>query len=394
MPALTTIHWQSVVDFLVLAVAIYLLLRWSREARALRIALTIFALRVGALLAGQLDLLITSWVLDASTIVALLALIVVFQPELRRALTRFDITGRALHRAGGGTPMAAVAAAAWSLAQSGCGALIVIGRKDSLAELVTPGVTLGGLASQDILEALFQRGSPVHDGAAIIEGPLIARVGAILPLTQRSHVPEQYGTRHRAGLGLAERSDALTVVVSEERGEVTLMWENQARLMSNVAELRTALTTLMERQPMARALSARALRTPETGLKAVALALAALVWSVTFLFPGHSVRMQTVPIEFANVPPGLTIAAQSSNKLDVWLRGSQFLFDTVDLNTLVARCDLAGAHPGMNAVSLGADALDVPSGIRVEGMTPLRINVRLESSSSAGPDGSPPKVSP
>ncbi|MGH9142135.1 MAG: hypothetical protein ACRD2I_13465, partial [Vicinamibacterales bacterium] len=142
------------------------------------------------------------------------------------------------------------------------------------------------------------------------------------------------------------------------------------------------------------ALSARALRTPETGLKAVALALAALVWSVTFLFPGRSVRMQTVPIEFANVPPGLTIAAQSSNKLDVWLRGSQFLFDTVDLNTLVARCDLAHAHAGMNAVSLRADALDVPSGIRVEGMTPLRINVRLESSSSAGADGSPPKVSP
>src|ERR1700686_5641923 len=91
---MATLHWQSVVDLLVLAIAIYLLLRWSREARALRLALSILALRVGALLAQQLGLLITGWVLDAATIVVILALVVVFQPELRRALMRLDLPGR------------------------------------------------------------------------------------------------------------------------------------------------------------------------------------------------------------------------------------------------------------------------------------------------------------
>src|SRR5215813_15328649 len=95
---MTSIHWQSVVDFLVLSIALYLLLRWSRQARAFRFAVGILALRVAALLARQLDLLITGWVLDAVTVIAILALLIVFQPELRRAFTRFDILGRARRR--------------------------------------------------------------------------------------------------------------------------------------------------------------------------------------------------------------------------------------------------------------------------------------------------------
>jgi diadenylate cyclase len=137
----TVVRWQSAVDFAVLVVAIYLLLSWSREARALRLALSILALRVSALLTRQLDLLITSWVLEASAIVSLLVLVVGFQPELRRVVMRLDLLGRAAHK--GQLPvLAAVAAAASSLAEARCGALIVIVQIDSIAELVTGGVTI------------------------------------------------------------------------------------------------------------------------------------------------------------------------------------------------------------------------------------------------------------
>jgi diadenylate cyclase len=154
------VHLQSTVDFCVLAVAIYLLLRWSREARALRLTLTILAFRVGALLARQLDLLITSWVLDASTIVGLLALVVVFQPELRRALMRLDVTRRRRPRRHVRV-VSVVSEAAWSLAGLRCGALIVIARKDSLSELVTTGVVLDGQVSSEILASIFRKDSPV-----------------------------------------------------------------------------------------------------------------------------------------------------------------------------------------------------------------------------------------
>jgi diadenylate cyclase len=373
------VHWQSAVDFCVLAVAIYLLLRWSREARALRLTLTILAFRVGALLARQLDLLITSWVLDASTIVGLLALVVVFQPELRRALMQLDVTRRrSQHRH---VPVVSVVSeAAWSLARVRCGALIVIARKDSLSELVTTGVVLDGQVSTEILESIFRKDSPVHDGATIIEGDLITRVSSVLPLTQRAQVPSEYGTRHRAGMGLTDRSDAIVVVVSEERGEVTLMWEGQARRIADAGELQTIMQTLTTNGNRASAPQS-ALRSPELGIKAAAVALAALVWSVTFLFPGRSVREQTVPVEFTNVPPGMTIAAQSTGMVQVWLRGTDFLFDSVNLETLVARCDLRAAHEGANIIQLQSGAFDVPFGLRIEGIAPREVNVRLASTS-------------
>jgi len=166
---MAAIRWQSAADVIVLALAIYLLLRWSREARALRLAVSILALRVAALLTRQLNLLITTWVLDAATIVALLILVIAFQPELRRAVMRMDLFGRAAPERR--LPVwAAVAAAAGALAETRCGALIVVVQEDSIAELVTGGITLGARVSPEILQAIFQKSSPIHDGAAIIEG--------------------------------------------------------------------------------------------------------------------------------------------------------------------------------------------------------------------------------
>src|SRR5262245_10077852 len=352
---MSTVRWQSVVDFVVLAIAIYALLRWGREARALRLSLTILAFRVGALIARQLDLLITSWVLDASTVVGLLALVIVFQPELRRALMRLDLASH--RRQGRHVPaISAVSEAAWSLARARCGALIVVERRDSVSELVTPGVPLDGHVSSEILETLFRKDSPVHDGAAIVEGDLITSVGSVLPLTQRPQVPGQWGTRHRAGMGLADRSDAIVVVVSEERGEVTLMWEGQAQLMTDASSLEASLLALTSDGKGA-SKRKREFHIPRPGLKTAAVGLAALVWSATFLFPGRSVREQTVPVEFTNVPAGMTIAGQSTGAVQVWLRGTDFLFDSVNLDTMVAHCDLSSAREGANTIQLEAAAI-------------------------------------
>src|SRR5262245_60293755 len=233
-------RWQSIVDFVVLAAAISLLLRWSLEARALRLALSVLLLRLAALISEQLGLLITSWVLDAATVVALLVLVVVFQPELRRAVMRLDLPGRAAHERQ--LPvLAAVSAAAFALAKDGCGALIVSVQDDSIAELVTSGVRMSARTSPELLQALFQKSSPLHDGAVILDGDLLTQAGAILPLTQRP-VPDYFGTRHRAGLGLSERSDASVVVVSEERREVTLMRQGRADVIRTADDLMSALT--------------------------------------------------------------------------------------------------------------------------------------------------------
>ncbi|HUK34292.1 MAG TPA: diadenylate cyclase, partial [Vicinamibacterales bacterium] len=214
------LRWQSAVDFIVLTVAIAVVLRWSSETRALRLALSILALRVAAVLTDQLGLLITTWVLDALTLIALLVLVVAFQPELRRAVMRLDLPGRAAHERQLPT-LVALADAAFTLARIRCGALIVILQEDSIDELITGGVVITARVSSELLQAMFQKQSPLHDGAVVVDGDQITHAGAILPLTQRS-VPDEYGTRHRAGVGLSERSDAQVIVVSEERGDVTI----------------------------------------------------------------------------------------------------------------------------------------------------------------------------
>ena len=313
-----TLHWQSAVDFLVLAIAVYLLLQWGRQARALRLAVSIFGLRVGALVARELGLLMTAWVLDAATLLALFALLVVFQPEIRRGLMRLDVLRRS--RQARALPVAAaISRAAWALARSRCGALFAIVRQDAIEDLVTAGVAVGGRVSSELLEAVFQKTSILHDGAAVIDGDQLVRLGAILPLTQRTSVPLSYGTRHRAAMGLAERSDAIVVVVSEERGKVTVFAGSQARSVedeSALTEALNALTGLRESRPRRE----RRGRTAHVKPALIAIAISALVWSLTFLVPGTAVRVRAIPVEFTKVPAGLAIAAQSTEAVNVWLR--------------------------------------------------------------------------
>jgi len=371
---MAALRWQSAVDFGVLAVAIFLLLRWSLEARALRLALSILILRLGALLTDQLGLLITSWVLDAAAVIALLVLMVAFQPELRRAVMRLDWPGRAAHERQ--LPvLAALSAAAFELARVRCGALLVLVQDDSVAELVTGGVPIAARVSPELLQAIFRKDSPIHDGAVVVDGDQLTRAGAILPLTQR-RVPDEYGTRHRAGLGLSERSDANVIVVSEERGEVTLMREGRGEPMRDADALVSALKTEPAADSRKPGQRRQAMRLTGT-VVAASLALAALVWGMTFLLPGKSVRVQTVPVEFTNVPTGLAIQAQSVDSLQVWLRGTDFILGSVNLADLVARCDLSHAHGGVNVVHLNASVFDTPPGIRVEGLAPHELRVTL-----------------
>src|ERR1700733_6894093 len=188
---LSVFRWQSVADFLVLAVAFYALLRWARSARAMRIALGVVGLHALALLARHLDLVVTSWVLDAAAILAVLVLLLIFQPELRRAFMRLDSALKRCTRPDktGNQTIRSIGSSSFALAQGHVGALLVVVRRDTISELLDGGVTIGAAITPELLEAIFQKTSPLHDGAVIIEGDRLTRANAVLPLTQRRDVP-------------------------------------------------------------------------------------------------------------------------------------------------------------------------------------------------------------
>jgi uncharacterized protein (TIGR00159 family) len=381
------LRWQSAVDFVVLAPSIYLLLRWSRDARALRVTIGILALEGAALVTSRFDLVITVWVLHAAAVGAGVVLIVLFQPELRHALSMLEVAlKRSDRRSALSQALEAVSDAAISLAGAGRGALLVLTRHDSVNELVQGGVPLGGHVSPEILEAVFRKVSPVHDGATIIEGDRVTRVGALLPLSHSEKLPKKWGTRHRAGMGLAERSDAVVVVASEERGDVTVMRDGAFRRVDSAADMLIELKTLFT--PQHTAPSAKYFRRSELLLQGVAIVLAVIIVAATPLVAGTVVRMRTVPIQVTNLARDLRIQDQSAVVAQVQLRGNSRTLDSLEGTSVTARADVQSLSEGVHDVGLEIPRA-LPHGVTVEAILPERITLRLRVVKESGMNPKP-----
>jgi uncharacterized protein (TIGR00159 family) len=275
------LQWQDAVDLLVLTVALYATLSWARENRAARMAVGVVCLHLAAVGTSKLGLAITGWVLHAASLLALLVLLVLFQPEVRHSLVHLDrfLMNRGRPQRLHASVPAVVSEAAFAMAGKRVGALITITNTGSLSEEVAHGGTaVGARVSRELLEAIFLRDSQLHDGAAVIEGDRITRAGVLLPVTTRRDIPSHFGTRHRAAVGLADCCDALVVVVSEELGEVRLIHSRQIHLMESAAALFQQLQDLQERPRVGSAGSIRRLLFSNLGLKTAAVMLAAVVW--------------------------------------------------------------------------------------------------------------------
>ncbi len=371
--------WQTIPDFLVLTAALYILLRWANQARALRIALAVVGLHALALVARELELIVTSLVLDGAALLAVVMLLVVFQPELRRAFLRLDSALRFGPRSRAALEPAdrAIADALFAMAAVRLGALIVIVRDDLIGEMIDGGVEVNADVSPALLEAIFQKTSPLHDGAAIVERGRLSRVNAILPLTQRLDVPFYFGTRHRAAMGLAERCDAIVLAASEERGEVTVMLGREIRHMDSAPELVAWLQKLRRRDQRPWFERIRGYAFTNLGVKLTAAGLACLIWLLSFAASGTTVRSLRVPIEFLNVPAGMDIAEQFDDRIDIEVRGRTWLLDTSRLGNTVARFDLRNVRPGPVSFPVNAAALNLPPGLELDSVAPRQLTLRL-----------------
>jgi diadenylate cyclase len=217
----------DVLDILVVAVVLYRVFLLFRETRAIQVLIGLAGLMAAAFAARRLDLLGTSWLLDHFWSVWVLTLIVLFQPELRRALHRLGqnplfrnvgpVAGEEQTRA-----LDDVVKAAESLAGKRIGALVVLERSIPLRQYAELGVPLDAVLSADLLVSLFLPYSPLHDGAAVVRGNRVVAAGCFLPLSRNAQLGRAMGTRHRAALGVAEETDAVVVVVSEETGRISL----------------------------------------------------------------------------------------------------------------------------------------------------------------------------
>ncbi len=214
--------WDTL-DILLVAAVVYWLLLLIKGTRAAQMTLGLLVLVLLWLLIEQLELPTLGFLLDNFFTWGVLIVIVIFQADIRRALTR---VGKGFFTAGLHQKALAVeeiVRACQSLAQRRVGALIVIERKISLEEYLELGTGLDAELSRDILISIFLPYSPLHDGAVLIRQSRVSSAGCILPLALRSNLPSTLGTRHRAALGIAEETDAIAVVVSEETGRISMV---------------------------------------------------------------------------------------------------------------------------------------------------------------------------
>lgn len=393
------LRWQTIPDFLVLTAALYILLRWANQARALRIALLVVGLHAAALAARQVDLIVAGLVLDGAAILAVVMLLVVFQPELRRAFTRLDSALRFGPRSVTDIEPAdrAIAEALFVMAAARIGALIVIVRDDLINEMVDGGVAINAEISHALLEAIFQKTSPLHDGAVVCERGRLMKANVILPLTQRADVPFYFGTRHRAAMGLAERCNAVVLVSSEERAEVTAMSGPEIRHLNSSGDLILWLQKLRRKDQQSWTERFYGYARSNLRVKGAAAGLALVIWFLSFVATGTTTRTVAVPVEFLNVPPGMDIADQSDNRVDVELRGKSWLMDTGRVTSAIAHFNLQNAHEGFLTLHVMSRNLNLPPGIEITAVTPRELTIRLKQRSaisakpsSESPDGNPP----
>ncbi len=245
------VRLSTIVDIGITAVLIYWLFLLIRGTRAVRLVIGVSVLVAVYAAARLFNLPLLRQILETGAIVGVFALVVVFQPELRRGLERIGRVGSlawlfspveertAEHVA------AEIAHAASVLAAQVHGALIVIERETGLEEIAESGVMLHADLSADLLVTIFMPKTALHDGAVIVRGEQIVAAGALLPLAETTVQVERLGTRHRAALGISEQTDAVVVVVSEESGQVSLVERSRIRRNLNETQLTKALAGLL-----------------------------------------------------------------------------------------------------------------------------------------------------
>ena len=224
----SNLRMRDVVDIVIVAVVLYKLFTLIKETRAEQLTKGIVVLLILTKLSEWAELFTINWILNNAMTVGTLAILIVFQPELRRGLeyigrSRFftksliEIRGESLSKV-----VEEIVEAAASLSRQKIGALIVIERQTGLNEVAETGTRINGLVSSDLLINIFIPNTPLHDGAVIIKDDKIKAAACFLPLTDNTSVSKELGTRHRAALGISERSDSLSIIVSEETGAISV----------------------------------------------------------------------------------------------------------------------------------------------------------------------------
>ena len=237
----------DILDIIIVAFLFYRLFLLVKGTRATQMFIGLFLLIILSFVVQWLNLNALNWILSSLKTVWVIAFVILFQPELRRALTQLGqnrVLGYFIKVEESGT-VSEIVKTCHQLIQKGLGAIIVIERDVGLRNYIETGTPLDAKVTSELLVTVFTPPSPLHDGAVIIEKSRVLAAGCILPLSQNPRLAKSLGTRHRAGLGLSEESDAVVIIVSEETASISLATGGKLKRKLDINTLRNDLISII-----------------------------------------------------------------------------------------------------------------------------------------------------
>jgi diadenylate cyclase len=387
LAVLETFRVRDAIDILFMSVMIYYLYTWFHGTQGFKALIGLVALGVIYLFARFWGLFLTTWSFQILWQVLVILLIVLFQSEIRQALGRVNplrILG--LHGISSSTGwIPPFVEAVFTMAERRIGALLVVERMDDLREWVVACFPVTGPPTPELLVSLFQKESPLHDGAVLIKGGKLVSASCYLPLTSAEGLPNEWGTRHRAALGLSERCDAWVVVVSEERGEVSLAREEQMVRMHNSDELSRELLEVVAppRRNLAWRAVLRSFFTYRWRVKLLTLALVSAVWLLLAGEQNFQVVLE-VPVQVKDLPADLEVASPANLEVRVAFEGLRKNASTLDSYGVRVVVDGSYAQPGRETYWINADQIHYPrsENLRIISIEPQQIRFTFKKKKS------------
>jgi len=374
-----SIRWQDLVDIIINSYILFRVYVLFQGTNAFRVLVGITSLWILQEVAASIGLILTSWAIRGITTAAAIIIIVVFRNEIRAALQVRNLKAFLWGSPNReySTPAEVITESVYQMGRKRIGALMVFPGKEDLAEVVHGGIPWDGMVSQEMLVSIFWPKNPVHDGAIIIRGNRVAEVGVLLPLSQRRDLPTFYGTRHRAAAGLAEKSDALVVVVSEERGRVTVAKDTWIKPIAQPEELREILKKHLNLSDGVPAQMRKRERFKHALAAVLSLLIMTGIW-FGFTRSHDTVIALNVPIEYVNRPPTFEILDCSVDEVRIQLFGSSALIKSLRPGQVQVRVDLSKSTEGHNLFAIAQDNIIVPPGVFLNKVQPATVDVTLD----------------
>ncbi len=392
---LANLRFQDILDILFLSVVAYHLYLWFQGTKAFKALVGLLGLGLIYTVAQSWGLFLTTRVFQVFWQVLVILLIILFQSEIRQVLERVNpLSALGLRKISKPEQwISEFSKAIFSLAKRKIGALVIIERMDMVEELITDGQALDGEPGPELLLSIFHKESPLHDGAVLIRRGRIDQVACYLPLSADEGLPKEWGTRHRAALGITQRCDACVVVVSEERGKVSFAKGEKVSPVDDVAMLSDRLMEAVSPGSpetislLEKAFSVFHHRWP---IKIGTLVLVGLVWLLLAGQQNFEVAID-IPLEIKNIPANIEILGATNPQVKITVRGLRKDASTLNKSDVHARINLSSAQSGSQSFRITRDQIVLPNDrLHIIGIVPSILKFEFQEKPGATPPHVPP----